>query len=298
MNASDNVIRESGEYINSLAGSKYQLTTLSIGATTSNINFVGCCFASFSLSIHHFNHNGDNGNYWCQIVANSRPLEPSPYAYISLSSAMSIGEQRSCIFSDLIRHLSPAQCAWNVTSTPSSRITCNYQSTTTIAEYPQTNPVTVIETIQESTNAESMPGTNRATTSPLINTDDPVTIRSSNSQTTTITAVTVISQSEQSESVTATTLENTELVSASVTMNTEFTNTDSVTTVTTNVHVTTIMKDNSSLLYGAIAGAFIACTVVLLMIVLCLAILFYKYTRLKKQGKPKKLIQQVSLKNF
>ena len=81
MNASDDVIRENGEYINSSADGKYLQINMT-GGTTNNSNFEGCCFANSLLLILYFNQN-DNGNYWCQIMANSRPLEPSPYAYIS-----------------------------------------------------------------------------------------------------------------------------------------------------------------------------------------------------------------------
>ena len=236
INAGNN--RENCEYIDTKH--KYQQIVQVIGGTTNNSNFDGFCFASFLLLISHISHN-DNGYYWCQIVANSRPLEPSPYAYISISSAMSTG-QHHCSVGDLIHDLIPAQCAENIT-TPLS-MTCNSQS---------------------------------------------------------ITTTTATSQTEQSESVTATvTTENTlyELLSTTIIASSEFKNHDSQTTITTNALGTTVMKDNSSLLYAAIAGAFMAFTVVLLVIVLCLAILFYKYIKLKKQGKPKKLIQQVSLKNF
>ena len=234
MNASDNVIRENGEYINVFADPvKYLSTAIVTSVTQNNNNFDGCCFAGFLLINNYFSPS-DNGFYWCQIVVNSRPLEPSSYAYISLSSEMSsVSERQDCTVSDLTHHLSPEQCAENITTTPLSRMTCNYQSTTTTAAN---------------------------------------------------------SQSEQSESVTGTTtLEKMdyELVSTTVTMNTEFTNNDhdSLTIVTTNAHDTIATESNSSLLYGTIVGAFIAFTVVLLPILMCLAILFYKYTRLKKQGK-------------
>ena len=232
MNASDNVIRENGEYINSSADPvKYQSTAIVTSVTQNNNNFDGCCFADFLLLNNYFSPS-DNGFYWCQIVVNSRPLEPSSYAYISLSPEMSsVSERRGCTVTDLTHHLIPEHCAENITTTPLSRMTCNYQSTTTTAAN---------------------------------------------------------SQSEQSETVTGTTtLEKTdyELVSTTVTMNTEFTNLDSVTIVTTNAHDTMATESNSSLLYGTIVGAFIAFTVVLLPILMCLAILFYKYTKLKKQGK-------------
>ena len=235
MNASDNVIRENGEYINVFADPvKYQSTAIVTSVTQNNNNFDGCCFAGFLLINNYFSPS-DNGFYWCQIVVNlSRPLEPSSYAYISLSPEMSsVSKRQDCTVSDLTHHLSPEQCAENITTTPLSRMTCNYQSTTT-------------------TMANS--------------------------------------QSEQSEFVTGTTtLEKTdyELVSTTVTMNTEFTNNDHdpLTVVTTNARDTITTEDNTSLLYGTIVGAFIAFTVVLSPILMCLAILFYKYTRLKKQGK-------------
>ena len=69
MNASDNVIRGNGEDINSSADGKYLQINPTIGGTTNNSNFEGCCFASFLLLIHQFN-NTDNGYYWCQLVAN------------------------------------------------------------------------------------------------------------------------------------------------------------------------------------------------------------------------------------
>ena len=176
MNTSDNVTRGNGEYINSSADGKYLQINPTTGGTTNNSNFEGCCFANSLLLILYFNQN-DNDNYWCQIMTNSHPLEPSPYAYISLSSAVSIGERCSCVVSDLIRHLSPVQCAEYVTSTPLSRMTCNYQSTTTIAEYPQTNLVTVKEAIPKFSNNDSTLGENKATVSTMVNTADPVTVR-------------------------------------------------------------------------------------------------------------------------
>ena len=80
MNASDNVTRESGEYINSSADPVKYLLLQSTTIVTNNNNFDGCYFADFLLLNNYFSHS-DNGYYWCQIVANSHPLEPSSYAY-------------------------------------------------------------------------------------------------------------------------------------------------------------------------------------------------------------------------
>ena len=138
MDASDDVIRGNGECINSSADGKYLQIVQAIGGTTNDSNFEDYCYASFLLLIHHFIQN-DNGNYWCQIVANSCPLEPSLYAYISPSFVMSNAKRHNqCNVSDLIYHFSPAQCAENITSIPSSRLTCNSQSTTTTAATAQT----------------------------------------------------------------------------------------------------------------------------------------------------------------
>ena len=53
---------------------------------------------------------------------------------------------------------------------------------------------------------------------------------------------------------------------------------------TTKPHDTTL-KDNNSLFYGAIAGAFVCFTTVLLLVIMCLGLLFYKYRKLEKKSK-------------
>ena len=127
MDAEEDVIRDNGEHINSMSSNKYFIIPQN---PVNNDNFDNCCPTSVVLSISNFNHS-DSGHYWCQFVANNRPLLPSPYGYISLSEGAGSNSQ-ACTENDLTRQLDPAECAGNSTMSHSGRMSCASHTTTAI----------------------------------------------------------------------------------------------------------------------------------------------------------------------
>lgn len=69
------------------------------------------CHISSTLIIYNFNQS-DNGYYWCQIIANSCPLQPSPHQYTAVNEAIGARDQMC----QLNHYLFPPLCAENDTS--------------------------------------------------------------------------------------------------------------------------------------------------------------------------------------
>ena len=127
-------IWDRGERVNSSGKYLLKLLTQANTMVINSTNFDNtCCFASSFLVINEFTQD-EIGYYWCQIVTpNSRRLQNSMYAFISLHLE-AIDNAQTCTVSDYIDRLNPPACSTDRTyfSTSETR-TCNSTEDVTTA---------------------------------------------------------------------------------------------------------------------------------------------------------------------
>ena len=276
MEAEEDVIRGNGQHI--MSSNKYFLIPQNTVRIVNNGNFYNCCSTSLVLFNNNFNYT-DNGYYWCQFVAYNHLLLLPPYGYISLSEGAGSNSQ-ACTVYDLTRQLDPAECAENTTRSHSGRMSCASQTTTDIVtpatntDSTQSRSITVTET--KATNAELY----SSTTVTEIRT--PLSETTQNISTTDRETTTPSSKLNSSLTVTNMTTESYESGNyASGTVQEEPTSSSGP----TNYISETTPKENNSLLYGAIVGACVCFSIVLLLVVMCFVIAIYKYRKLEKKSK-------------